>query len=295
MAQSGVVIATGNGSLLRVRQQNVARLILLEDIFANEVIEPVHAHHLAYFKIILKGGITEHEKRRTLEHYALSVAFQPIEEPHSSHIHPEGIHYLKVFLSPEWLERLRDSLDRPSREGFNVAANFAHGTLPWLGVRLYDEWQRMDTVSHLTIEGLVLEMVAEAIRCRKMSLERTPPRWLKAADDLLHAEFAAPLTLEYVAQAVGVHPVHLARTFRQQYHCTVGDYVRQLRIEAACQQIASSDLPLADIALAAGFADQSHFTKTFKRLVGVSPTTFRDCCSASSRIAKIDVTPQPER
>jgi AraC family transcriptional regulator len=74
---------------------------------------------------------------------------------------------------------------------------------------------------------------------------------------------------------VGVHPDHLVHAFRRQYHCTVGEYVRQLRIEFACRQITSSDMPLAEIAVEAGFADQSHFTKTFKRLVGMTPSEFQ--------------------
>jgi AraC family transcriptional regulator len=74
---------------------------------------------------------------------------------------------------------------------------------------------------------------------------------------------------------VGVHPAHLARVFRQQYGCTLGDYVRRLRVEFACRRMTTGDTPLVEIALAAGFADQSHFTKTFKSLVGITPAEFQ--------------------
>jgi AraC family transcriptional regulator len=293
VACSQVTLPGGAGSYLKVRRQDIAKLALVEDLYSTAAIDPKHSHKRAYFKIVLKGAITEHEKHRTLEHRALSVGFQPIDEPHSSHIHPEGLHYLKVLMNPEWMERIGDGLDRPHFHCLNSAANFANGTLPWMGMRLYDEWQRMDAVASLTIEGIVLEMIAETIRCRTTLLERKPPRWLKEAEDLLHTEFAETLTLEYIAETVGVHPVYLARVFRQQRHCTIGDYVRRLRIEHACKEIASSDIPLADIALAAGFADQSHFSKVFKRLVGLSPAAFRTHCSASSRIVKIQVNPEP--
>jgi len=214
------------------------------------------------------------------------VAFEPIKEPHSSRIQSEGLHNLRIEMNPEWLEHIKDSLNHPCSHRLDAAASFANGALPCLGVRLYDEWQRMDAVSSLTIEGFVLEMIAETIRCRTVLLKRTPSRWLKEAEHLLHAEFADSLTLEYVARAVGVHPIYLARAFRQQHRCTVGDYIRRLRIEYACKQIADSDAPLADIALAAGFADQSHFSKVVKHIVGLSPSAFRNCCSASARIAK---------
>src|SRR5262249_13661764 len=158
------------------------------------------------------------------------------------------LHYLKIYMNPAWLEPICEGLDRSYSHGLNAAANFAEGALPWLGIRLYDEWHRMDAVSLLTIEGFLLEMIAEATRQRLAALERRPPRWLQEAEDLLHEEFARPLTLEYIAQSIGVHPVYLARAFRQQRRCTVGDYVRRLRVEYACKEIASSDTPLAEIA-----------------------------------------------
>jgi AraC family transcriptional regulator len=55
----------------------------------------------------------------------------------------------------------------------------------------------------------------------------------------------------------------------------VGDYVRKLRIEYACHELVASARPIVDIALAAGFCDQSHFTRTFKLAVGSSPSQYR--------------------
>jgi AraC family transcriptional regulator len=160
-------------------------------------------------------------------------------------------------------------------------------------MRLYDEWKQLDVLSSLAIEGLVLEVLAHMIRHLVPSLGSRPPRWLKEAIDLLHAEFTEPLSLEYVARAVGVHPVYLARVFRQRHQCTVGEYIRRLRIEYACRQLATSDTPLTDIAMAAGFADPSHFSKVFRRIMGLSPAAFRNGCSAAPRIEKIPVHPEP--
>jgi AraC family transcriptional regulator len=83
------------------------------------------------------------------------------------------------------------------------------------------------------------------------------------------------LSLSQQAACVGVHPVHLAREFRRFYHCTIGDYIRQLRIKFACEKLVQSDLPLSEIALASGFFDQSHFTRTFKQLTGKTPQAYR--------------------
>jgi AraC family transcriptional regulator len=79
-----------------------------------------------------------------------------------------------------------------------------------------------------------------------------------------------------------VHPVHLAREFRRFEHCTIGEYVRRLRIEQACRRLTHSTDPIAAIAAEAGFADQSHFARTFKRVVGMSPVQFRATLTTSS-------------
>ncbi|HEY7818875.1 MAG TPA: helix-turn-helix transcriptional regulator [Vicinamibacteria bacterium] len=56
----------------------------------------------------------------------------------------------------------------------------------------------------------------------------------------------------------------------------MGQYARRLRVERACREILKGEQTLADIALEAGFADQAHFTRVFKRFLGVPPGAFRD-------------------
>jgi AraC family transcriptional regulator len=133
----------------------------------------------------------------------------------------------------------------------------------------------MDPASPLVIEALALELVVEAARRQFNLSERQWPRWLNRAEEFLHAHYRGAISLRDVARAAEVHPVHLARAFRRHFHCTVGEYVRRLRIEFACQQIGHADASLLEIAVAAGFYDQSQFTRAFKRVVGVTPAVFR--------------------
>ena len=133
----------------------------------------------------------------------------------------------------------------------------------------------MDEASALVIEGLTLELLGETARQSIKSRESGTPRWLTEARDLLHAGFSRRLTIEDIAKSVDVHPIHLARVFRARYHCTIGDYVRRLRIEFARREIAGTKSSLAQIALDAGFYDHSHFSKAFKQLTGLTPTAYR--------------------
>src|SRR5256885_155059 len=73
----------------------------------------------------------------------------------------------------------------------------------------------------------------------------------------------------------GAHPASLARAFRAHYGLSVGEYGRRLRLAGAAAELAGSETPLAEIAANAGFADQSHFTRVFRRHVGTTPARYR--------------------
>jgi len=120
----------------------------------------------------------------------------------------------------------------------------------------------------------MLEMLGHASR----SLLKTPvrrPSWLMQARDLLHGRFNDSLNLVEIAHTVGVHPTHLARTFKKHYRMTVGEYVRRLRLDWATRQLCETQDPIAEIALGAGFYDQSHFSHLFKQHTGFTPAEFR--------------------
>ena len=157
----------------------------------------------------------------------------------------------------------------------NDSVDFQNPLLTTLTARLYGEFRRMDSISSLALEGVTLEMIAEVSRLsvRKPSLPFTCR--VERAKEIIHAHFSDHLTLSFIAESIGTHPVYLAREFRRRYHCTVGEYVRHLRIQFACHEMANSDATIAEIASASGFFDQSHFTSTFKRLTGTTPAEYR--------------------
>src|SRR5581483_6244762 len=149
------------------------------------------------------------------------------------------------------------------------------GALVRLAARLSAEFPTRDPTARLAMEGLTLESLVGACRQPEAAADRTPPAWLRRARDLLNDRCAENLGLEDVAREVGVHPAHLARTFRRHFHCTAGDYQREVRIGRARQLLAASDTPLVEIAFALGYADQSHFTAAFRRHTGATPGAFR--------------------
>jgi AraC family transcriptional regulator len=176
-----------------------------------------------------------------------------------------------VEIDPEWLDRMCEF----SQIQLESTAAYEGGALSLLGSRLYKEFLTSDHSSSLVIEGIMAEVAGEVARAADLR-DRQPPRWLEQTRELLRERYAAHLSLTEIAATADVHPVHLAQAFRKFYRCTIGDYVRTQRIEFACRELTFSEAPLAEIARLAGFADQSHFTRTFKQRVGVPPSQFRD-------------------
>src|SRR4029450_3017655 len=131
-----------------------------------------------------------------------------------------------------------------------------------------------DTYSALALESISTELLIAASR-QHSKRERKPPLWLGRVKEYLRENFSEAPTLDELAAAVGVHPTHLSRVFRQFERCTVGDYIREVRVDYARRRLLTSNEPLIEIALAAGFADQTHFTRSFKRVTGMTPAEYR--------------------
>jgi AraC family transcriptional regulator len=250
------------GTLLR--SSAVASFTLTETAYHPQLQLPAHAHQTAYFCFILQGTFTEAYGRRSRTCRASTLVFHPPEEVHSDLFHSK-VRCFNIQINAHLLQQMA----APSQP-----ADFHGGALTHLATKLYREFRETDEVSAFIIEGLALELLAAAVRSGKTSGGAAQP-WLARAREILHENFVDGLTVANIAATVGVHPTHLVREFHRYYHCTMGEYVRQRRVEFACRQILASQAPLSEIAVAAGFFDQSHFTRTFKLITGMSPAAYR--------------------
>lgn len=231
---------------------------------------PRHSHESHYVCFVLSGTYKERFERKTRSCRPAMVLYHPAGELHAQYFDQTAVDLFRVEVNPG---RLKDA----SHPDLCVdGCDFRGGMPVGLAHKLYQEFHQPDEVSHLAIEGLGLELVAAIARdSRRQNTSRQPPHWLSQAHELIKARYLEHLTLGDIAHTVGVHPVTLAREFRHYYDCTVGDMVRRERIGFACRKLLKPEESVAAVAVAAGFYDQSHFAKTFKKITGITPAQYR--------------------
>lgn len=136
--------------------------------------------------------------------------------------------------------------------------------------------------SRLYVESLVTALSVHLLRTYSTQkpklnarLESASLRQLQPAIDYMHEHLQENLSLDSMAQMLGISRYYFIRIFKQTFGITPYQYLLQHRIERAQCLLKQSKLSLSDIAIECGFANQSHLTNHFKRQLGITPKTFR--------------------
>lgn len=230
---------------------------------------PRHTHDRACVAVMLAGSFDLRIESHCHHCPPTTVFTEPAGETHSNDIGCEGARVVVIQPDPG-----RPELLRPFARFLDRTSHRHHAGIAEQAARLAAELDSGDDLASLAAEGIVLEMLVSLARVSAAGIRRTPP-WLHRAQELLHDRFADSLRTGEIAKEVAVHPAHLARAFRGCFGVSMGAYVRRLRLEWAAIELAHSERSLAELALAAGFADQSHFTRAFKRYSGLTPRAYR--------------------
>lgn len=253
-----------------IKKSELKGFTLTESIYRPRLRQPLHTHEIAHISLIIQGSYTEQHPKKSWNCKTSTLIFHPFGLTHALAFDDAETRIFTINIKPRWLDYICEK-----QEVLNRPAYFDGGAPVCLAIRLFGEYRRGEAASVLAMEGLVLEMIAAATNDCASVRERRNSRWLNQARDFLRAEFTRSPTIEDVAKIAGVHPTHLARAFREQTGCTIGEYVRRLRIESASRQLASTEASLGEIAAATGFSDQSHFSRTFKNYFGITPGEYR--------------------
>lgn len=243
--------------------------VLTETFHSPSLVLPRHDHEYPNVNFTINGSFRETIGRRPQECFASSLLIKPAGEVHSNKYGAKGAHCLIIEVPQGRLESFC-----PLSDLFGKPKHIENAFLAFSAMNVYRELHAPGGPSSLLVEGLVLELLAHASRVEPCH-SQAPPKWLENARRLIHERFAEQLSLSILAERVGIHPSHLARSFRKFYGCSVGNYMIRLRVDHTMKELRNCDKSLSEIATESGFYDQSQFSNVFRRLLGVTPSQYR--------------------
>ena len=153
-----------------------------------------------------------------------------------------------------------------------------------IALTLMVELAHWDDASPLAIEQAAARLFAEA--SAKHADKQHPRRALQRVIERLDHCEGEPPTLAELAAIAALHPVYLARAFRQHVGLAPSDYLRRRRVHRALGRIACGDA-VGDVAMAVGFTDQSHLHRCFVREFGITPGKLQRLVLARGEVARV--------
>lgn len=274
---SPVALPVGTFCGMGARVRDSGGIRLTESVHGPHLTTPRHTHGVSYFCYVLAGGFEEQGARGALQGVPGTVIFHPADVWHTDRFVEQPTRCLNVEV-PDACEAGR-ILTRAGTRMEGLVGGRAHVFAAELARELA-EW---DTTSSIVVDGLVLSLAAVTARetdtrhgvRRAQRLGRASWKWVDRAAEMLRTSRAAPPTSSDLAAMAGVSVATIHRGFLRRFGCTIGEFVRRERIEAARRALLADNSPLAQIALVNGFADQAHFTRLFRRATGWTPAAYR--------------------
>src|SRR3954464_5989424 len=259
----------------------VAGATMFRNVHKQASVVPEHEHPQAYFALLLQGNYREPGRGEEVYFTPFTAAYQPEGTRHRGKVESCGCDFFTIELDSEMLRDigLAQRLTDPVFESDG-------GPLLWLMLQLFSEYSKQEHCCSLTSESLLLELFGCTARSRRPSPADESSRW-RMLREKIHDDFRESLRVKDLAEVARVHPVHAARIFRKYSGRTPGEYLQNLRVQAACRMIAEDSVSLCTVAAQSGFADQSHMNRIFKRMVGATPGAFQRQLEKSNSAAAL--------
>jgi AraC family transcriptional regulator len=233
--------------------------------------ENTHCHETFHMSFVLNGGNLEKRNKYEIERLPGTMTFYDAGEWHQSTKTMAFSKHFNIEIENDFLHRHQIKIDAISLQSMKSPdASF-------FMLKVLNELRMNDKLSESSILSLLLNFLA--ITLGQNSYKTMPP-WLGVIVEMMQDNWNENISLTDLSAAANVHPVTISKYFPKYFACTIGEYMRKLKIERALHLMRTSKESLAGIAIECGFADQSHFIRAFKQQTGFTPRhypTIHDC------------------
>jgi AraC family transcriptional regulator len=223
---------------------------------------PEHRHDWAYIGLYTAGHYRERYDGGEAEMRGPCAVLHPAGRPHADTVEDKGLETLTIEFDPAWLRRhgFAGQLDRSQ---------------VWSGGQVGFASRRLATA--LTHRGAdersIGQAAAQFLHLARSSKPSSAPVWIGDVERRLAD--AEPVSASDLAQRLDMHPAYLARAYRAATGEGLAEVQRRRRVETASRLLRFTADPLAEIAVAAGFCDQSHMNRCFRAVLGRTPLAVR--------------------
>ena len=230
-----------------------------------------HIDHKSRISVILSGHVKESASGRDEFGGCGSIVFKPGDVAHQNIFGDLGSRIFSVVFDESFFDENPDVhiSDWQWFHGVDstaVALSFAQNML-----HLEDEEDLYDEL---------VDLYAKISRSNTDLRDQIPP-WVRRVHEQIIHEYPTAIRTRDLAENLGVHPVYLARVFRRYYGCSIKDLIRRVRLQYALDELSKGEKSIIQIALEAGFSDQSHLNRVFQASLHMSPGKFRNWVSSS--------------
>jgi AraC family transcriptional regulator len=196
----------------------------------------------------------------------------------------EPMQTLILQLSQDLVERVVEEVadEDPRHLSLGERLGFQDPLLTQMGLALWRELEQRPPAGKLYAQTAAQMLAVHLLRhytCVGDALtdpsHQLTPQQIRRVMDFVQASLSQDLSLETLARQAGFSPYHFARLFRQTMGESPHQFVLRQRIERAQRLLTEGDAPLVQIAVESGFANQSHFTRVFKRYLSLTPRAYR--------------------
>jgi AraC family transcriptional regulator len=245
---------------------NTQGLAVVETEYQNKVYEGWHSHNNAHITLFLKGGTSEKRKNSSEIIGPGSLLFYHSDELHLNQDTLFPSKNINIEIGEDLLKELQISEAIIEKSVQNVALT------KFLILKIFKESLVADTFS-----GDTITMLFAQLSNNNSHLDRfeKSPFWVKSLNELLNDCWNENPSLQDLAQVLNLNPITISKHFPRYFGCTLGEYMRRIKINRSLSLIKSDNGNLTEIGFQCGFADQSHFIRTFKNQTGFLPKQFQ--------------------
>ena len=192
------------------------------------------------------------------------MLFHNWQDAHFNIKPPEYTRGFHIELNEQWFSKYHIQIT-----DFEGSINIKNPLSKNLMNKVFMESKINDQYSNLGIETLMIELFSNLKGDKKLSSKK--PEWVNKLQELLLEE-QIDYSLNNLSSILGIHPIHLSRTFNRYFGTSLGNYIRLLKLNKAFCLLASNKYSMTEICYRCGFYDQSHFISSFKRTYNTTPS-----------------------